>query len=890
MEIIQDAKHPIDASEVNQVAMKRITQILLIEDNAGDARLVHEMLKSEKHFALSHLGTMGEAEIFLAQHNVDLILLDACLPDAEGLEALRRVRAAAPRRPIVMITGRTDESLALQALHEGAQDYLVKGHFEGQALLRSMRYAIERSICDEALCAARQQSEEGWSRLAAMHEATPDLVSISDPEGRLIYVNRGGRRMLGLTEQGDITGYVISDFLKSAADHPILVEGLPGAVRDGIWRGVSEVVSLDGAMIELSQVILAHKGPDGAVDFFSTIGRDVTQENRTNAALRESEARLRRLLDSNIIGVVFWNEAGDVLKANPLFLKMTGYSLSDLQSKNHRLIDLTPPQYAAAVARAREELMATGKCRPFEKELTCKDGSRITVLVSSALLDSQTDLGTSFIMDITERKQAEATTRLQSAALNAAANAIVILDQNFTIAWVNAAFTVLSGFEVAEAVGLRLRDMFEPGIHDAPFFDDLEATLRAGAVWSGETTKNRKDGSVYPEAETITPVRDEHGTITHFIAIKSDLTEQRRIEARLRQAHKMEAVGQLAAGVAHEFNNLLQGLMSMATLTRLRAFNSESASVATDMEVQIRRGAGLTQQLLLFSRTHEIDKIDLDLGELVQKAGILVGRLIPENIRVVIETPAERLSIKGDESQIQQVLLNLAINARDAMPAGGTLTLRAGSSGRDVFLEVADTGDGIDEVNRAHLFEPFFTTKEPGKGTGLGLAVVQGIVESHGGRVEVESRRGNGSLFRVILQAAAAGTEATPALLPFPAELQTGNGCVLLVEDEESVRAGLTELLNSIGYDVMAVGSGEQALAAPLEPVPDFLLSDITLPGIGGPDLGIVLSKRWPALRIVLMSGYLADESRIHARSRGWRFLQKPFELANLANALALAT
>ncbi|HEV7763482.1 MAG TPA: PAS domain S-box protein [Thermoanaerobaculia bacterium] len=876
------------AGSIAQVLVKQKVdvmsmKILLIEDNSGDTRLVHEMLKSQKSFSLSHVSTMQEAETFLAGHEVDLVLLDQGLPDVQGSESIRRVNAAAPRKPIVMITGRDDELMALQALHEGAQDYLVKGHFEGHSLLRAMRYAIERSRSDEELSMERQRSQEGWVRLAAIHEATPDLVSISDPDGRMVYLNPGGRKMLGVTEDDDILKYRIADFLRDAENHTLIVDGLPGAERDGTWRGVSELVTLDGRSVEISQIILAHKQSDGSVEFFSTIGRDVTDHNRANAALLKSEARLRRLLDSNIIGVVFWDEHGDILSANGLFLKMTGYSLKEIVSL--RWVDLTPAEYVSADGTARAEMLATGTCLPFEQGLICKDGSHITVLVSSALLEETVGLGSSFVMDITSRKAAEARVLLQSAALNAAANAIVILDRDFRIVWINASYTLLSGFSEEEAIGRQPRDLFEPSMRDTKYFDDLEATLHSGEVWSGETIKSRKDGSLYPEAQTITPLRDEQGEITHFISIKSDLTERKRIEAQLRQAHKMEAVGQLAAGVAHEFNNLLQGLMSMATLTRLRAATPEAASIGADMEAQIRRGAGLTQQLLLFSRSQEIDKVDLDLEDQIQKAGMLVSRLIPENIVVLVETTGRRISTRGDEGQIQQVLLNLAINARDAMPAGGTLTLRAGSLGDEVFLEVVDTGEGIDERTRAHLFEPFFTTKETGRGTGLGLAVVQGIVTNHEGRIEVNSRPGEGCRFRVILQATPFAI-ASPPPLPVQAEPSSGTGHVLLVEDEETVREGITELLKVMGYEVTAVGSGEEALAVSFEPAPDFLLCDITLPGMGGADLGNLLGARWPGLKIVLMSGYFSDESRLNADGRGWYFLQKPFEMDHLASGL----
>jgi len=607
-------------------------------------------------------------------------------------------------------------------------------------------------------------------------------------------------------------------------------------------------------------------------------------ERKGDEALRYSEAMLRRLLDSNIIGVVSWSEQGEILNANELFLKMTGYSQDDLRSKAMRWTQMTAPEFAIADATAQAEMATSGTCLPFEKELIRKDGSRITVLESSALL-GQTNIGSSFVIDISERKAADARMRLQSAALSAAANGIVILDAEFSIVWVNPAFEILSGFSLEESVGQKPRHLFNSSLPNGKIFDDIEKTLITGAVWTGEMQKNRKDGTLYCEAQTITPLRGEQGQITHYIAIKSDLSEQRKIEAQLRQAHKMEAVGQLAAGVAHEFNNLLQGLLSLATVARLRATTPEGAANAAKMETQIMRGAGLTKQLLLFSRRQEILKSELDLGEEVRKAGVLLSQLIPANIRVLIEASAQPLPIRGDAGQIQQIILNMAINARDAMAAGGTLTLSAGMLEGEVCLEVADTGEGMNDATRARLFEPFFTTKEPGKGTGLGLAVVQGIVAKHGGRIEVTTSPGQGCRFQVILPLLSLDADQSSEENA-DEELPSANGRVLLVEDEEGVRAGVEALLELIGYEVTAVASGEAAMSLSLELAPDFLLSDIRLPGMTGTTLAEMLSRRWPALKVMLMSGYAEDLSTVDVGGLGWQFLQKPFELQSLACGL----
>src|ERR1700682_3070835 len=244
-----------------------ITKLLLIEDNLGDARLLREMFKEQgsHNTDVTHVTSMGAAEAHLSANVVDIILLDLGLPDAEGLEAVRRAHAAAPRVPLVVLTILDDESLAIRALQEGAQDYLIKGQIES-GLLRALRYAIERKVMEEVLFKERTRSEEGWARLAAIHESTPDLVSISDLAGRFLYVNRGGRTMVGLTEEADVTGYTISDFLRTPDTHVVTTEGIPTAVRDGFWRGETELIGLDGGDISISLLILGHKRSDGSVD------------------------------------------------------------------------------------------------------------------------------------------------------------------------------------------------------------------------------------------------------------------------------------------------------------------------------------------------------------------------------------------------------------------------------------------------------------------------------------------------------------------------------------------------------------------------------------------------------------------------------------------------
>lgn len=449
-----------------------------------------------------------------------------------------------------------------------------------------------------------------------------------------------------------------------------------------------------------------------------------------------------------------------------------------------------------------------------------------------------------------------------------------------------------------EAAGLRAEDVLGlpfDETHWWTYSPDVQRQLREAIARARAGQSSRYDVRTRGAGDEVIdidfalePLRETSGDIRFIIASASVITERKIAEEALRQAQKMEAVGQLAAGVAHEFNNLLQALMSTSAIMRYQAPTPAIARTGADLEALIKRGGALTQQLLLFARSNTIETSGVDLGDELRAATTFLRALMPETVALVVEVPPEPLSVEADAGQIQQVLLNLAINARDAMPSGGTLTLRAGRVGDEVFQEVEDTGYGMSDETRAHLFEPFFSTKKPEKGTGLGLAVAHGIIKRHGGRFEVHSAPAQGSRFRLLLPRSGSPADRAPETTA-EVDVIAGAGRVLVVEDDVSVREGIATLLESMGYEVVAAASGEEALALTLDPPPQFLLSDVTLPGLPGPRVATLLRERWPDVKIVLMSGYFEESVQRNARRDGWYFLQKPFEFDALARVLVMA-
>jgi two-component system, cell cycle sensor histidine kinase and response regulator CckA len=501
--------------------------------------------------------------------------------------------------------------------------------------------------------------------------------------------------------------------------------------------------------------------------------------------------------------------------------------------------------------------------------------------------------------DITDRRRNEAALLLQSAALNAAADAILIANREGTIVWVNPALTALTGYSAEEAIGQTTR-LLKSGEQEPGFYQSLWDTLLAGEVWRGELVNRRKDGTLYPEYQTITPVRDGAGAITHFIAIKRDLSQQKQMERQYLQAQKMESVGRLAGGVAHDFNNLLTVINATAEMAEQGL--EEGDTMLADLR-EIRhagdRAVALTRQLLAFSRKQVQQLEVLTLDSVVTEIHGMLGRLIGEDIELVVRSVPDLGRVKADRGQIEQVIVNVVVNARDAMATGGRLTIETTNveiddidarrhasmaAGAYVMLAITDTGAGMDAATRERIFEPFFTTKGPSKGTGLGLSTVYGIVKQSAGTIWVYSEPGNGTTFKIYLpRVNEAASEARVG--PAPTTVR-GTETVLIVEDEATLRNLARRMLESAGYTVIAAANGRDALRMAAEhagPV-DLMLTDVVMPGMSGKDLAAMLARVRPRMKVLYTSGY-TDDTIVHhgVLDANTQFISKPYGAVQLA-------
>jgi PAS domain S-box-containing protein len=509
-------------------------------------------------------------------------------------------------------------------------------------------------------------------------------------------------------------------------------------------------------------------------------------------------------------------------------------------------------------------------------------------------------------IDITERKQAEARLRLESAALSAAALGIAITNARGVIEWVNPAFTTLTGYTAAEALGQDLGQLVRSGQHTDEFYRRLWATILAGDTWHGELINRHKDGTLVPEEQTITPVRDEDGRIAHFIAIKQNIAERRRLQEQALRSQRLDSIGRLAGGIAHDLNNILAPVLMAPSVLRETVTDPEAREVLDAVEISANRGAAIIRQLLTFSRGGSgAEHRPVQLLHVVRDMVAIIRETFPKNLVTRTDLHSEPWLVAADATQLHQVLMNLCVNSRDAMPTGGTLTIAlenveldeaavaghpGAAPGPYVLLGVFDTGQGIAPEHLDKVFDPFFTTKEVGKGTGLGLATTLGIVLAHHGFVDVRSQPGVGTQVRVYLPASPAAV--SPATTPEEPLPPRGTGqLVLVVDDEENVRRITSRILEHHGYRVVAASDGAEALArfqqhrASIQ----LVLTDLLMPFMDGATLIHAIHRLDPAVRIVAVSGHTATENPLRVGPDVFALLPKPYLRPALLQTVAAA-
>jgi len=644
--------------------------------------------------------------------------------------------------------------------------------------------------------------------------------------------------------------------------------------------------------------------------------KEALEREKAERALEESEERFRSLVEDAPFAMSIMRPDRTFEYFNPKFIEIFGYTLDDLPTKDVWFQKAYPDEayrkeVVAVWTRDSIEEFRIGEVKPRIFTVTCKDGEEKTIHFRAVL---QKD-GRQFITyeDITARARMEEALRqseegykslyreskrageLHRSLLNSSADAVVIYDLEGKAQDISPAFTELFGWTMEEIAGKRIP--FVPDSEREATMSVIQDIVESGRPCRNfETKRTTRDGRVLHVSISASRYLDDEGSPAGMLSMLRDISERKRLEAQLLQAHKMEAIGTLAGGISHDFNNILQVISGYTQILLMSSDPTHSDHAKLEaIDRAAQRGSDLTKRMLIFSRKVEAELRPVDLNQTILQVARLLERTIPRMIRIEMDLARDLNVINADPLQLEQIMMNLGVNARDAMPEGGVLTFKTANrvlgeaycrahvgarEGDHVELVVSDTGQGMGEEVQEHIFEPFFTTKETGKGTGLGLAMVYGIVKNHGGYVTFNSLPGHGTAFQIFFPALKTYGEAPGVELRKVEDIPGGRERVLVVDDEKPLLEMLEELLIRFGYDPVLAESGERAieiLSSAKEKI-DLVILDLSMPGMGGYRCLQEMIRIDPGLKVLIASGYSANRRvRDLLRSRAAGFIAKPY-------------
>jgi PAS domain S-box-containing protein len=872
------------------------TEILVVEDEAIVAEDIRATLEGLGYSVARVASSADEAIRAASEDRPALALLDIRIQGGkDGIEAANRLREMGV--PVVFLTSYSDDATLRRAKTVEPFGYLLKPFNE-----RELRATIEVALYKHAI-EERLAERERW--FLTTLQSIGDGVIATDTAQRIAFMNRTAEALSGWTGQ-DAMGRRLEDVFRLVDERTGRAHESPAeqALREGATVGLpddSALLTKSGAARAIQDSTAPIVDESGHALGAVVVFRDVAREREIEHALRESEACFRATFDASPLPKwVYDRRSLRILAANDAAVRHSGYDRSELLAMS--IEDLGPGR---AAYEPTGTATALGPADRIERHRR-KDGTLVDVELWCSDLGFQgraTRLVTAH--DVSYRLRLEhatnqATERYRALFYDNPWPAWMADAETLSFLEVNDAATALYGYARDEFLAMPLSQL---GEGEAEAVRQIAA--ERGVVQVGVRRHRRKGGeSVEVDVAGHFMLLGGRRTV---LVVARDVTEQRRLEERLRQAHKLEAIGRLAGGVAHDFNNLLVVILTYASL--LLADPEIAASARPELE-EIekagRRAAELTRQLLTFSRQRRFESNVIQINDVVRDLTTMLPRVLGENVDFATSLGAVGM-ILADPGGIEQVLMNLVLNARDAMPNGGRLLVETASVELDeayahrhvdvlpgpyVMLAVSDTGTGMDERTLAHIFDPFFTTKELGKGTGLGLSTVFGIVRQCGGHIDVDSEPAKGSTFRVYFPKTN-DLASTSELPPTPTAQSRGWETILVVEDEEPVRAVVGEALRRLGYRVLEASNAGAALDVARDETGTIhlLLTDVVLPEAMGPDLLARLRLRRPAMRVLVMSGYTGKPLErgserpppAHRTPPDLPFLPKPFTLDVLA-------
>jgi len=741
----------------------------------------------------------------------------------------------------------------------------------------------------------------------ALADHVDDVIARFDADLRFVYLNDACARLLGRGRE-EMLGRSIGD----GGTPPETAK----VMRDAVRR------ALAGEHVALGRIasfrpgretwwfetrIIPEVAAGGTIDAVILCARDVTEQRTAEVALAESEDRFRAVFESAPMGMAFSTLEGHgyATNANSALARMLGYTGEELAQMH--FTEFTHPDDVEPDLRLLQQVQEGRRDGySLQKRFVRKDGSAFWGQVSiSAVRDAAERLRyiVGITEDISERKEIEAELRGSEerfrALVDRSSDLIAILEPEGQFRYTSPAVERILYYSQDEIAGMNAFELVHPDDRPRVRARFAEVMRVAESIPSSRPIRfRRRDGS-WCYLMTVTSDLRSNPAVRGIVVNVRDVTTELRLQEQLTQAQKMEALGQLAGGVAHDFNNILAAIAGYAELVAADVpAGSQLADDVREIARAAARGAGVTKQLLAFSRQQSLETELLDLRSVVGEIGRMLLALLPASIELTLpsmEGPGIR--VNAARAQVEQILMNLAVNARDAMPAGGELRIdlstRRGAAGEEAVIVVADSGGGMSEEVRSRAFEPFFTTKPKGQGTGLGLATVYGLVRQFGGRVELQSSRGAGTTFAIILPVAAQKGEADDdATARTP--IVRHRARVLVAEDEAPLRTIVARALERVGCEVVTAADGAAALAAiHAGRAFDLLISDVAMPRLGGRELAMAVEAGWNTLPMILMSGY-AELGSTPEAGRDFpanvvAFLEKPFEMERLVTIVSEA-
>jgi PAS domain S-box-containing protein len=897
-------------------------RVLLVEDDEDDYVLTRGLFSEMtgckfklEWFKSYHLGLEA-----MVRNQHDVCLLDYRLGPQNGIELLSTAIKRGCQAPIILLTGLGEHQVDVQAMKAGAADYLVKASLRADSLERSIRYALERKRA-AAVAAFEQASLAAFgaeiglaltgrdSLGVILHRCADCMVRYLNVHLAQIWILETGDKMLQLRATAGALNDLNSPanpFTKLSAERhlptaakPVLInqvtddQRVPGGEwikREGVVAYAAHPLMLESQLIGLISVYSVLPLSQAVIQELGSVSNGIAlfiERKRSEEALDASEVKYRSVVNS-LKEVVFQvNEFGHWTSLNPAWSEITGFEVREsvgslfLEYIHH---DDRPRNSHIFLQLLERKL---DYCR-YETRLLTKDGKVrwVEIYAQLTLNNDGGILGTSgSLTDITDRKQAENQIQKLAAFPRVNPNPVLEFDAQGSLTYSNDAAQ-----ELATTLGcVHPRDILPPNASDlarqALGFN--EKKLNVEVTMAGKTI-----------SWSFFPIAGSH--VVHCYGV--DITDMENLEAQFRQAQKMESIGQLAAGVAHDFNNILTVIQGYADLLKARYDgDKELTGPLKQISDASRRASALTRQLLMFSRKQVLQPKVLDLNAVLHNLHNMLTRLLGEDVAVENNFAATLPPVEADTGMLEQVVMNLAVNARDAMPKGGKLVITTAGvaidaqyvrqrpdarAGTYVRLGVTDTGTGMDRKTLERIFEPFFSTKAVGKGTGLGLATVYGIVKQHKGWVEVRSEVGVGTTFEIYIPAVQNAVEVVPErALEAGQATRGGTETILLVEDEPTLREWVREILQGLGYRIVEAGNGVEALKIWDEQRGriDLLLTDMVMPeGLTGRDLARQLKSRQASLKVIYTSGYSEEILSNEAELRDAPFLAKPYHAPQL--------